>query len=96
MTIKPMQLTVFRCAMCGKALVDGRRDKKTCSDICRKRLSRHRHRIIRLAQRAIDSMNELTQYLPSAECVTLTQQQIARIKREAELVARIARVQDVR
>jgi predicted nucleic acid-binding Zn ribbon protein len=34
------QATIFKCHACGNPLPDGRRDKKTCSQRCRKRLSR--------------------------------------------------------
>jgi predicted nucleic acid-binding Zn ribbon protein len=39
------QLTLSKCRACGKALSDGRHDRLTCNDACRKRLSRRRAKL---------------------------------------------------
>jgi len=96
MSTNSKQLTVFRCAMCGKALIAGRSDKKTCSDSCRKKLSYHRKRILSLQTKALQSAFELLGYMNSTETQLRAQEAIAAVRTGILNVAHAANIKAVR
>jgi len=95
MSIHKGQLTIFRCAFCGVAMLDGRKDKKTCSPKCRKRLSRWKKRLIWLEAQAMQNLQELEAYLTFYDARENAARAIKNVEIKAKRVLVENRVQEV-
>lgn len=95
MAIRKGQLTIFRCAWCDNVMVDGRSDKQTCSDACRKRWSRWKKKIDRIEAQCVKNLEMLNDYLQHFATREKAAQTTKRIEISAKRLLVENHVQDV-
>jgi len=87
---------VLMCQWCGHAFTAKRLSAKTCSDKCRKRLSRWRHFLTRDYADALKCVDGIASYLKYADFCPIASKGLLQLKAHIDRVLYDAKVKVVR
>lgn len=76
-----IQLTVYRCAFCGDFVPHGRCDKLYCSDACKMKAYRWRHKLQRYVSQSKQKLSDASAYIQYPQTRDLAINELKDIKK---------------